>query len=63
MELNEASQAQDQVALKVEELRARPHLLYKGLQQALHGKKLCIWYMGVQDLGWPIADTSMMSMP
>lgn len=51
------------VVLKVEKLKARLHLLYKGLQQGFHGKKLCIWYMGVQDLGWPIADTSMMSMP
>ena len=46
-----------------EKLRARLHLLDKGLQQAFHGKKLCIWHMGVQNLGWPIADTTMMSMP
>lgn len=37
-------------------------LLHQGLQQALHGQKLCIRYMGVQDLGRPVADTPMMSM-
>lgn len=46
-----------------EKLRARLYLLDKGLQQALHGKKLCIWHMGEQDLGWPVADTSMVGMP
>ena len=38
------------------------HLLDKRLQQALHGQKLCIRHVSIQDLGGPVADTPMMSM-
>lgn len=38
------------------------HLLDERLQQALHGQKLCIRHVSIQDLGGPVADTPMMSM-